>query len=294
MHELVARAHAKINLGLRVGRKRPDGYHEVLTVIAPIALHDTVSVGRVCGGITLAPLKCRTSTPGLRRAVPWDRRNLAYRAARAFFAASGLEARCRIRIAKRIPVGAGLGGGSSDAAAVLACLNHLFGRPLPGRRLRAVAASLGSDVPALLFGRPCVARGRGERLSPLALPPLDLVLCLPGYPVATARAYAELDRRRRQRLTSFRVSPKILARRLWRAELDKVAAQLWNSFEPVVFGRHPDLGRAKQILLAHGAYAAALSGSGSTVYGLVRAKGWKDPMAALARHGFHCVRTHTI
>jgi len=206
-----------------------------------------------------------------------------------------VNAGCRILIAKRIPVGGGLGGGSSNAATVLTGLNRLFGAPLSPNQLRRIGASLGSDVPAFLMSGPCIARGRGERLRRIQLPRLDLLLCFPGHPVPTAWAYAELDRLRGtgQGLTRPVISPKILRASVRRDEPDKVAAQLSNSFEPAVFRRHPALGHAKELLLRHGALAASLSGSGSTVYGLVRAKGWKDPMAALARNGFHCVKTRT-
>ncbi len=150
-------------------------------------------------------------------------------------------------------------------------------------------------MPAFLIHGPCIARGRGEKLRRIRLPRLDLLLCLPGYPVPTAWAYAELDRLRAAGLGLTRpsVSPKILRAGLRRNESDAVAAQLSNSFEPPVFRRFPGLGHAKEILLRQGALAASLSGSGSTVYGLVGTKGWKDPMAALARSGFHCVKTST-
>ena len=286
MDSLVLSAPAKVNLGLWVGRKRPDGYHEIATIIAPTELADTVNVGRARSGIEVT---CDSTE------VPSGPANLAHKAAEAFFRTARVNDGCRIRIRKRIPVGGGLGGGSSNAATVLAGLNLIFGKPLCPRRLRLIGASLGSDVPALLAGGPCIVRGRGEKLRRIRLPGLDLLLCLPGFAVPTAWAYAELDRRRGtgQGLTRPVVSPKILRAAIKRDEPDKVAAQLRNSFEPVVFRRHPALGLAKELLLRHGALAASLSGSGSTVYGLARAKGWKDPMAALARNGFHCVRTRT-
>ena len=148
---------------------------------------------------------------------------------------------------------------------------------------------------SLQMNGPYIARGRGEKLRRIRLPRLSLLLCFPGYPVPTAWAYAELDRQRAAglSLTQPVISPKILRAGLRRNEPDTVAAQLSNSFEPVVFRRHPALGFAKALLLRQGAISASLSGSGSTVYGLVRTKGWKDPMAALARSGFHCVRTST-
>ena len=286
MDQLDLSSPAKINLGLWVGKKRADGFHDIVTTIAPVELHDVVSISRTQTGI-----KVSCDSPD----VPSGPDNLAYKAAEAFFRDAGINAGCRIGIAKRIPIGGGLGGGSSNAAAVLIGLNQFFAQPLSRLRLRRVAASLGSDVPAFLMNGPCIARGRGERLRRIRLPRLDLLLCFPGHPVSTAWAYAAVDRlpSGRRGLTRPAISPKILRAALRRNELDTVAAQLSNSFEPAVFRRFPALGRVKEILLRHGALAASLSGSGSTVYGLVGTKGWKDPMAALARNGFHCVKTST-
>jgi 4-diphosphocytidyl-2-C-methyl-D-erythritol kinase len=287
MPTLVLKSPAKVNLGLWVGKKRPDGFHDLITIIAPVELADTLRISTVEYGIEVT---CDSAD------VPTDSGNLAWKAAAAFNGAVGKNVNCRIHITKRIPVGGGLGGGSSNAAAVLKGLNRLSGYPLSPQHLRRVGALIGSDVPAFLLDGPCLARGRGERLRRIRLPRLDLLLCFPGYPVPTAWAYAELDRLRKSGpgLTRPNISPKILRAALRRNELDKVAAQLTNSFEPAVFRRHPELGRAKKLLLRHGALAASLSGSGSTVYGLVGTKGWKDPMAALARSGFHCVKTSTI
>ena len=286
MDQLDLLSPAKVNLGLWVGNKRADGFHDIVTIIAPVELHDEVRINRTETGVEVT---CDSQD------VPSDSGNLAYKAAVAFFRAAHAKAGCTIHVAKRIPVGGGLGGGSSNAATVLSGLNQLFGQPLSRRRLRRVAASLGSDVPAFLMNGPCIARGRGEKLRPILLPRLDLVLCFPGHPVSTAWAYAAVDRlpSERRGLTRPAISPKILRTALRRNESDAVAAQLSNSFEPAVFRRFPALGRVKELLLRHGALAASLSGSGSTVYGLVGTKGWKDPMAALARNGFHCVKTST-
>lgn len=286
MNSVTLRAPAKVNLGLAVGPRRPDGFHDLVTVMVPLELHDNLRVSLASDGIDVT---CNHP------AVPAGPANITHRAAAAFFAAARIGTGCRIRIEKRIPIGGGLGGGSSNAATVLAALNRLHGRPLSARRLRRVAAELGSDVPFFLGQGAQAARGRGERLRPIRLPRLDLVLCIPGHGVPTAWAYAALDRQRARRpaLTSFRLSPKMLGAALRRAELDKVAVLVRNDFEPVIFRKYPALARARELLLRHGAYAAALSGSGSTVYGLVRTHGWKDPMAALGRHGFRSLHTRT-
>jgi len=279
---LTLRARAKVNLGLLVGGRRPDGFHDIVSVILPVGLHDTVSVRRTRHGI-----RVRTDDPSL----PGGPENLAWQAADRFLRAARLPGGCTIRIRKRIPAGAGLGGGSADAAAVLTCLSRLCGNPLPRRRLFRLALELGSDVPALLLGTACTARGRGERLRPLRLPKLELVLCLPGHPVSTAWAYRTLDRKRSRGLTSVPGFPSILAARLRRGELESAARLVVNDFEPVVFARHPGLERAKRLLLEHGCPVASLSGSGSTVFGLLPRAGRGNPMAGLARHGFRSIRT---
>jgi 4-diphosphocytidyl-2-C-methyl-D-erythritol kinase len=287
MPELVLDSPAKVNLGLWVGRRRADGFHEIVTVVAPVELADRIAISRTKAGIEVF-----CDSP----AVPSGMESLAWRAAAAFFGAARVKGGCRINIAKHIPVGGGLGGGSANAAAVLTGLNRLFGLSLDRHRLREIGTSLGSDVPAFLIRGPVIARGRGDRLRRIRLPRIDLLLCFPEHPVSTAWAYAEIDRWRRagKGLTRPVISPKILRAALRRNEPDKVAAQLKNSFEPVVFRRFPALRRAKEQLLRSGASAASLSGSGSTVYGLVQTRGWKDPMAALARIGFHCVKTSTM
>ncbi|MEO0082461.1 MAG: 4-(cytidine 5'-diphospho)-2-C-methyl-D-erythritol kinase [candidate division WOR-3 bacterium] len=303
MSSVVLAAPAKVNLGLWVGSRRPDGYHEIVTIVVPLEFGDKVSMTRAAKGITVT-----TDSP----AVPNGPANLAYQAAERFLAAAHVSAGCRIRIKKRIPVGSGLGGGSSDAATVLRGMNRLFGRPLTPAQLMAIARKVGSDVPALLFGRACVARGRGERLRRIGLPRLNVILCPTGYAVQTAWAYAELDRWRASMVSRGRAEaasrvggqvlpdltgpgnwPKILAARLRRGELEQAARLMRNSFESVVFRHHPDLAKVKRLLYENGCFAAGLSGSGSTVYGLME-KAVQDPMAALKRQGLSCIRTSSI
>ena len=283
---LVLRSPAKINLGLAIGPKRPDGFHDITSIMVPLELHDTVRLEHAAAGIRVTTNRADLPTgPG----------NLAHRAAAGFFAAARLDAGCRIHITKRIPIGGGLGGGSSNAATVLMGLNRLFNQPLSERRLRLVAATLGSDVPVFLRPGASVARGRGEKLRPIHVPQLHVLLYFPGFGVPTAWAYGALDRYRARRgLTSFGFSPKILGASLRRNKLDSAARQVRNDFEPIVFRRHPSLGRVRKLMIEHGAFAAALSGSGSTVYGLVPAHGWKDPMASMKRHGFPCTHTRTM
>lgn len=274
-------APAKINLGLWVGRKRPDGYHEIITLMVPLEFGDWIKITKEAEGI-------RLRTTGIRLNIP-VKDNLAYRAAELFFAATKIDGGCSITITKRILPGAGLGGGSTDAAAVLTGLNRLYHHPLNPKKLRALSLKLGSDVPFFIKAVPCVARGRGERLRPVLLPRLLVLLYCPDFSVSTSWAYQQLDRTRRK-LTSPFLSPKILCLRLRRKELAGLAGKIHNSFEPVVFAQHPELAQIKELLLSRGAYVANLSGSGSTVYGLFQAP---DPMADLITSGLPWILTRS-
>lgn len=281
MHSITLRSPAKINLGLWVGARRPDGFHEIITTMVPLEFGDRVTVKRAETGIKL-------KITGIKLNIPANN-NLAYRAAELFFKATGINAGCSILIHKRIPPGSGLGGGSSNAAAVISGLARLYDRSLNRTRLRNLALQLGSDVPFFLKGNPCVARGRGEKLRPINLPRLLVLLYCPGFSIATAWAYQQLDRTRRN-LTAPLISPKILGLKLRRKELAGVAAQVYNSFESVVFLKYPELARIKTLLLNRGAYAASLSGSGSTVYGLLNVP---DPMAELINSGLPWILTRS-
>lgn len=254
---LLERAHAKVNLGLSVLARRGDGFHEIETVMARVALHDDVLVAR--GG----------SQVGLEvegAELPLGDDNLAVQAARAYLRAAGAGAAgtgVDIRLTKRIPVAAGLGGGSSDAAAVLRALARLVPA---GVDLEAVAAGLGSDVPFFLRDVPAaVARGRGERLEPLALPPLALVLAFPGVAVSAADAYRLVQ--------SFtpRVKPEALAERL-RAGGEP---GLVNGLQPGVVRRHKVVRQVLAALRAEGLRGACMSGSGSCCFALA-----DDPASA--------------
>ncbi len=267
MRTITITAPAKVNLGLWVGKIRPDGYHNIVTTMVPLELGDTVTISPAHRGI-------RLKTTGIPLHLPPEK-NLAYRAAKLFFSATGIKSGCRIKISKKIPPGAGLGGGSSDAAAVLKGLNQLWHTPFSINLLKKLALQLGSDVPFFIKPQPGVARGKGEKIRPIKIPRFNIILLVPDFGIATPWAYHQIDRQRRK-LTACPISPKILGLKLRRKELAGVADQLHNSFEPVVFRRYPQLERAKRLLLTCGAYAASLSGSGSTVYGLFTRQ---DPMA---------------
>jgi len=246
-------APAKVNLTLRVLGRRDDGYHDVETVMVPLTLGDVVEVSFGGRGVTLV-----SNHPGL----PRGEENLAVRAAARYLAASGLRRGVRIGLGKAVPVGAGLGGGSSDAAAVLLGLDRLSGNPLGRGALGRLAASLGADVPFFLAGRPALARGIGDILSPLPpMPETWFVLVNPGFEVSAAWAYARLA----EALTRRRAQPKVPPfSRNW----SNLGASLANDLEAVTLPRYPVLQRLKERLIGLGAAGALVSGSGPTVFGV--------------------------
>jgi 4-diphosphocytidyl-2-C-methyl-D-erythritol kinase len=247
-------ALAKINLDLRVLGKRPDGYHELRTIFQTISLADTLEVGFLPGRRTEVALLDPQKIP----------ENLALKAAEAAIEAMGARGRVLIYLRKRIPMGAGLGGGSSDAAAVLLALNALTGRPLPLNRLCELGASLGSDVPFFLLGGAAVGIGRGTELFPLPDSPSQFgLLAVPDVAVSTAGAYAALS----PRLTTKSQENKIVSFQslVWDRGVSNSGC---NDFEAVVFERHRRLARLKRRLLDAGASTALMTGSGSAIFGL--------------------------
>jgi 4-diphosphocytidyl-2-C-methyl-D-erythritol kinase len=256
----VARAHAKVNLDLRVLGTRPDGYHEIRTVFQTIELHDTIS-GTAKGG--RFALQCKT--PG----VPLDETNLVWRAAAALWTALGRAGEPRdtvVTIEKNIPIQAGLGGGSADAAAALQVLARVWGGA-PLSLLREVAGGLGADVPFFLSGGTALGLGRGEEIYPLVdLPVHWVVVVHPPYGISTAEAYAWYDD---DRAAGIR-EPREL--QILPVPWPTRAAQMINDLEPPVVRRHPDIGGLKAALRDAGAVAAAMTGSGSAVFGLFRGR----------------------
>lgn len=253
--EVVRQANAKINLFLRVLGRRKDEYHEVETLIAPISLADEVTCRKA------KKLLLHLDDPSL----PAGPDNLAIVAALALAEACGGGAGADIGVHKRIPVAAGLGGGSADAAAVLSALNELWECNLGADALRAVGTHVGSDVPALLAGRPVVARGRGERLEPAAVPPLSWVIVPFEFRIRTPEAYRWWDDDGAK--TGPDPSPVIEAAASGDAE--RLAGLLFNDLEEPVIRRHPEVGEAKSALVGSGALSALVCGSGPTVAGLV-------------------------
>jgi 4-diphosphocytidyl-2-C-methyl-D-erythritol kinase len=255
-------AHAKVNLLLRVLRRREDGFHEIETLIAPVSLHDSLLIEPA------DRLEFYCDQPALA-----GDDNLVVRAARAFFAETNLEPRVRLTLRKKIPHGAGLGGGSSDAAAALRGLNRLFDAKLSNEKLSGVAAKLGSDVPFFLKETAATCTGRGEIVMPARLPTsLNLLLLKPEFGVPSAWAYSRWHATRE--LAGAIYEPQQFA--------DIVFA---NDLERPVFEKFVFLAQMKSWLRRQSDVGAALmSGSGSTVFAVMRLNADGDSLARQAQN----------
>jgi 4-diphosphocytidyl-2-C-methyl-D-erythritol kinase len=293
-------APAKVNLHLEVGGKRPDGYHEIVSLVQAVSLYDGISIRSLKqqGGFRL---HCGAGIP--------VQQNIVGKAVQLFRRETGLGTGVSIRVRKRIPVGAGLGGGSSDAAAVLKGLSVLLGASLSMQRLWALAAALGSDVPFFLNGPAALMTGRGEQIRPLS-PRTDfwLVLLYPGFPVWTQQAYAWLDAEAPaepdgEALASGRLlggepggpaaeGPGVASLQSVYSRRPVASWRFRNSFQAVVERRMPLLREAREYLAGSGAALAGLSGSGSTVYGLFTEEG--PARRAKRRVPFSCAMTEVV
>jgi len=246
-------APAKVNLSLRVLRRREDGFHDIESLMCPVSVFDTLDISlREEGGLEFV---CSDAT------LPLGDDNLVVRAAKLFCSACGFEPHLRIELTKRIPHGAGLGGGSSDAATTLLALDRLFQTELPREALAAMAADLGSDIPFFIYQSAAMIGGRGERVGPVAFPhELPLLLIKPGFGVPTPWAY--------QRWRDSQEIPNVSY-----AAQELSWGVLVNDLERPVFEKYIFLADLKSWLLAQPEVAAALmSGSGSTVFAVLREK----------------------
>ncbi|MGH7464955.1 MAG: 4-(cytidine 5'-diphospho)-2-C-methyl-D-erythritol kinase [Longimicrobiales bacterium] len=252
-------AHAKLNLSLRVLARETSGYHQIETMYCALEFADEIEISRTAEGVSLEVV-----SPAGQAGLPPDpvplEQNLAWRAAALFARAAAVTDGIHVRLTKRIPAGAGLGGGSSDAAAVLSALNQLHDKPLAARELLALGAQLGSDVPFFLTGATlALGWGRGGRMVPLApLPAAPVVLAVPPERVSTAAAYAALA------VTDASAPAIIDAPHAW-SDMAKLAH---NDFEDVVFPQQPRLPLLRQILQDAGAVIARMTGTGSVVFGV--------------------------
>ncbi len=256
-------APAKVNLFLEVLGRRPDGYHEVRTILQHVDLCDEIRIAEGGQGILV-------ESRGL--PSPEGEENLAYRAADLFFHTCSIRTGVRIQIIKHIPLGAGMGGGSSDAATTLWGLNQLFRTDLTAEGLYRLGAQLGSDVPFFFGGPTAWASGRGEELY--ALPPFPvswLLIVFPGFPVSTTWAYTNLELTGGDRSIRVRTAAED-------GNYEPLLTSSWNRFEEIVFRRYPVVRQLKEYLEACGARPALMTGTGSAVFGRARtredAEGW--------------------
>lgn len=261
---------AKINLHLKVLRKRNDGYHDIATLFQKISIFDEISLRSREEGIIV---RCPGST------LPENEDNLVYRAARAIFEQSAYRAGIEITVKKRIPVAAGLGGGSSNAAAVLIALNQMLGFSYTSNQLMKIGVKLGADVPFFISGNAAWAFGIGDRLKPVeGLPFLWFVLVNPAFPVSTKTVYEKLNLRLTKRTIHYRV-PRFYT------TADLISG-LRNDLETVTVTLHPVLHRVKELLVRFGALGALMSGSGPTVFGVFeRKEAAQKAMEALKKVG---------
>ena len=264
-------ANAKINLTLDILGKRPDGFHEVAMVMQTIGLHDTLVMEKKERDIELSIN------------VPWlkaDEKNLAWRAAELIRQEYGLEGGVRIELTKRIPVAAGLAGGSADAAAVLKGMNDLYGLQLDEEKLCELGARLGSDIPFCIMGGTMLATGRGEVLTRLSdMPETWVVLAKPRISVSTAWAYQNYDEQGAERHPDNEAIKQAIARGNRKA----VAGLLCNVLESVTIKKYDVIAEYKQMMLDKGAMASMMSGSGPTVFGLAKNREQAESIADVLR-----------
>ncbi len=257
---ITEKAYAKLNISLDVTARRPDGYHDMLMLMQTVSICDELTIQPERDGLVHAV----TSLPY----VPGDKRNLAVRAAMKFLElVDDGERGMKISLRKSIPVGAGMAGGSADAAAVLRALNRAYGDPLSARELCAAGEEVGSDVAFCLLGGTALASGRGEILQPLkALPPCAFVVCKPDFSISTPELFRKLDEAK----LSCHPDTEGLLDALEKGDLDGLCRRMYNVFEDVPDRRMRTIRAAKGALLDCGALGALMTGTGSAVFGVFR------------------------
>lgn len=261
---LTLSANAKINLTLDILGTREDGYHEVAMIMQEISLHDTLSMGKINQGISLTIV-----IEGQQGTLPADESNLCWKAAALVQKEYNLQEGVEIHLTKRIPMAAGLAGGSADAAAVLKGMNHLFRLGMTEARLCELGARLGSDIPFCIMGGTMLATGRGEILTRLpSFPRLSVVLAKPPVGVSTAWAYKTYD----AGYDGPHPDNEAMLEAIHGGDAHKAAGLLCNVLEGVTETEYPVIADYKRLMMEHGAMASMMSGSGPTVFGLVREK----------------------
>ena len=277
MTTLFEPAYAKVNLTLDILGIREDGYHELQTVMQSISLQDDMEI--IVG--TGEPWKLTCSQPG----IPCDGRNLAWKAAKTFCETLNLDPRgLEIHMTKRIPSEAGMGGGSSDAAAVLRALNRHFGEPLSLMELANLGARVGSDVPFCVLGGTAMCEGRGEKMRKLPdMPECWLVVVKPEFSVSTPALFRQID--------SVEIydhpDNRAMENALESGDLQQVCGCIYNVFDPVVSAEHLELEHIKSVFRAYGAMGSQMTGSGSACFAVVRELETAQAMAdALKAHDY--------
>ena len=259
MTTLYEGAFAKINLTLDVLGKRPDGYHDIRSVMQAISLRDDIEIDIGTG----KPWRLLCD----KEDIPTDENNLAWKAAKLFFDTTGEDPDgIEIRITKRIPAQAGLGGGSADAAAVLRALNRHYDAPFSLPALAELGGQIGSDIPFCVLCGTALAEGRGEKLRPLnPMPDCIFVVCKPEFSVSTPELYKVID----EKAIAKRPDHRAMESALLAGDLGAVAQNLCNVFDPIVTEQHLELNYIKSIFNSYGAVGYQMTGSGSAVYCIV-------------------------
>lgn len=259
MTTLYEGAFAKINLTLDVLGKREDGYHDLQSVMQTVSVRDDIEIDVGTG----KPWRLLCDKEG----IPCDETNLAWKAAKVYCDALGKDPNgLEIRITKRIPSQAGMGGGSADAAAVLRALNRHYDQPLSVFALAELGAQVGSDVPFCVVGGTCMVEGRGERLRKLPdLPECLFVICKPDFSVSTPDLYRKID----EVSIPKRPDNRAMESALLAGDLEKVCQNIHNVFDPVVSAEHPELNYIKSLFYQYGAAGYQMTGSGSACFAIV-------------------------
>jgi len=274
------RTNAKTNLFLRVLGRRADGYHEIETIFQTLSLGDTVSLASTAGNAIEVDMYAEE---GINREFPPAADNLVSTAARKLIEAGGLTHGVRIEVVKRIPIGAGLGGGSGNAAGVLEALNEMWGLGLDPAALADLALDIGADVPYCLTGGTALATGRGEKTTALPAPAtLWFALGLGDKPLLTRDVYEEFETDRDP--ADVRSAPMSLA--LGMGDVTAIAALVHNDLEPPAFRLRPELAELKRAMLEAGALGASMSGSGPTMVGLARDQRHATAIAVAVERSF--------
>lgn len=270
MYSIELSSPAKINIGLEVGPRREDGYHEIASLMVPLKLSDKIKVSTTKSKELF--INCIYGKKSSSQILPQDRENICFKAANIFIEKFNIKSGLIIEITKNVPIGAGLGGGSSNAASVLLGLNNLFELKLTISDLLPIAEKIGSDVPFFLYNSPAIVEGRGEKVTPVNLSKsIDVILVNPGFQISTSTAYSRLDSKLTASMTGAKPS-KLQGISAFKQFLTPICLEMLkgvkNCFEEVVLSDFPVLNSLKSSLYNLGSDLALMTGSGPTVFAL--------------------------